>query len=169
MGYLEEIAGELIASPLQPPDPKRRVYTVTTRSVRLVCEARSAAAQIRDFTAAAAEIRRTITRWDVEQFVALYLDSKNRVIRAEIVSSGTLGASLVHPRELYAPAIEARAAALIVGHNHPSGDPAPSPEDRTVTQRLRDAGELLGIAMLDHVIVTADGPVYSFACDAADA
>jgi DNA repair protein RadC len=80
------------------------------------------------------------------------------------ISEGSLGASLVHPREAFRPAIREAAAAVIFLHNHPSGDPTPSSEDRQVTGRLRDAGELLGIPVLDHVIVAADG-YYSFADD----
>ncbi len=92
-----------------------------------------------------------------EHFVALYLDARDRLIHRETVSIGTLTASLVHPREVFAPAVERRAAALIVAHNHPSGDPAPSAEDRQATRRLSQAGRLLGIALIDHVVVTRTG------------
>ena len=91
-----------------------------------------------------------------EYFVCLTLDGANRVIRKRIVTIGTLNSSLVHPREVFAPAIEDRAAAIIVAHNHPSGSLDPSPADQEVTERLRKAGELLGINLLDHVIVTKD-------------
>lgn len=97
-----------------------------------------------------------------ERFYAVLLDSKNRVMTNLRISEGSLGASLVHPREAFRPAIREAAAAVIFLHNHPSGDPAPSTEDRQVTGRLRAAGDLLGIPMLDHVIVAADG-YYSFA------
>jgi DNA repair protein RadC len=96
-----------------------------------------------------------------ERFYALLLDSKNRVMTNLRISEGSLGASLVHPREAFRPAIREAAAAVIFLHNHPSGDPSPSSEDRQVTGRLRAAGELLGIPMLDHVIVAANG-YYSF-------
>lgn len=99
-----------------------------------------------------------------ERFYAILLDSKNRVMTNLRISEGSLGASLVHPREAFRPAIREAAAAVIFLHNHPSGDPSPSTEDRQVTGRLRDAGELLGIPVLDHVIVAADG-YYSFADD----
>ncbi len=92
-----------------------------------------------------------------EHFVALYLDARDRLIHRETVSIGTLTASLVHPREVFAPAVERRAAALIVAHNHPSGDPEPSPEDRQATRRLSQAGRILGIGLLDHVVVTRTG------------
>ena len=89
------------------------------------------------------------------------LDGRHRVLREEIVSQGTLTASLVHPREVFRAALRESAAALILVHNHPSGDPAPSREDRDVTERLTRAGELLGVQVLDHVIV-AEAGFYSF-------
>ena len=92
-----------------------------------------------------------------EHFLAFYLNSRNQMIRLETVSIGTLSASLVHPREVFAPAIEHTAAALIVAHNHPSGDCSPSPEDKVATRRLKESGELLGIPLLDHLIVSKSG------------
>lgn len=92
-----------------------------------------------------------------ERFVCLLLDGRHRLLREELVSQGTLTASLVHPREVFRPALRAGAAALVLVHNHPSGDPTPSPEDREVTRRLARAGELLGVAVLDHVIVAERG------------
>lgn len=92
-----------------------------------------------------------------EHFVAFYLDARNRLIHRETVSIGTLTASLVHPREVFAPAVERRAAALIVSHNHPSGDPRPSRDDRQATRRIARAGRILGIRLLDHVLVTENG------------
>ncbi len=91
-----------------------------------------------------------------EQFHTVLLDSRHRVIRHVLTSQGTLTASLVHPREVFRPALRESAAALVLVHNHPSGDPSPSHEDREITQRLARAGALLGIPVLDHVIV-ADG------------
>ena len=91
-----------------------------------------------------------------EYFVALTLDGANRLIKKRIVTIGTLTASLVHPREVFAPAIADRAASVIVAHNHPSGSTAPSPADNEVTKRLQQAGELLGINLMDHIIVTKD-------------
>lgn len=92
-----------------------------------------------------------------ESFHVLLLDARHRLIGEEVVSIGTLTASLVHPREVFREAIRAAAAALLVVHNHPSGDPTPSAEDRRVTDRLRSAGELLGIRVVDHVIVSPGG------------
>ena len=94
-----------------------------------------------------------------ERFVALYLDARHRVRRRRLISVGTLTASLVHPREVLAPAVRHRAAAIVAVHNHPSGDPEPSAEDCTLTERLRDAALLLGIDLLDHVIVAREGYV----------
>ncbi len=90
-----------------------------------------------------------------EYFVCLTLDGANRLIAKRIVTIGTLTASLVHPREVFADAIADRAASVIVAHNHPSGSLEPSNADIEVTTRLKDAGKLLGIPLLDHVIVTA--------------
>jgi DNA repair protein RadC len=92
-----------------------------------------------------------------EKFIALLLDGRHRVLREEVVSQGTLTASLVHPREVFRPALRESAAALILVHNHPSGDPAPSAEDREVTRRLVRAGELLGVRIIDHVVVAERG------------
>lgn len=91
----------------------------------------------------------------VERFYGLYLDAKGRLLREQRVSEGTLTASLVHPREVFAPALVHRAAGVVVAHNHPSGDPEPSPEDRATTRRLQRAGRLLGIELMDHVILGA--------------
>ena len=97
-----------------------------------------------------------------EVFYALLLDTKNRLVRKVRISEGSLGASLVHPREAFRPAIREAAASVLFLHNHPSGDPTPSSEDRRVTDRLKRAGELLGIPVLDHVVVGRDR-YYSFA------
>ncbi len=91
-----------------------------------------------------------------EHFVALYLNARNELIHREDISIGTVNASIVHPRDVFAPALEHNATAVIVAHNHPSGSPEPSPEDLEVTARLRDAGKLLGIALVEHIIVTRD-------------
>jgi DNA repair protein RadC len=92
-----------------------------------------------------------------ELFLVLLLDGRHRLIRHEVVSQGTLTASLVHPREVFRPALREPAAALVLVHNHPSGDPTPSAEDREVTQRLARAGEILGVRVLDHVVVAERG------------
>lgn len=88
-----------------------------------------------------------------EVFYVLYLDSKGRLLFESEISRGTLSSSLVHPREVFAPALSRRAAAILVAHNHPSGDPQPSADDRTTTRRLQRAGRLLGIELLDHIVI----------------
>ena len=97
----------------------------------------------------------------VEQFGVLLLDTKHRVVRASVLSVGTLDASIVHPREVFREAIAAGAAAIVLFHNHPSGDPDPSEDDVRLTERLLAAGVLMGIDVIDHVIL-ADVRYYSF-------
>ena len=96
-----------------------------------------------------------------EHFLAVLLDGANRVISVEVVAIGTVNLCLVHPREVFAPAIEKRAAYIITAHNHPSGDLAPSEQDVKVALRLEAAGKLLGIQQLDHIIISPKGH-YSF-------
>lgn len=88
-----------------------------------------------------------------ETFRTLLLNTRNQLIRCDLVSLGTLNASLVHPREVFQPAIEVSASSVILAHNHPSGDPEPSSEDVQLTKRLAQVAELVGIEILDHVIV----------------
>ncbi len=92
-----------------------------------------------------------------EHFVVLMLDGRHRPIAYQVVSVGTATASLVHPREVFQAAVGIGAVAVIVAHNHPSGDPSPSREDREVTERLIQAGKVLGISLLDSVVVTDRG------------
>lgn len=98
-----------------------------------------------------------IRRKPKEHFVCLYLNCRNQILHKELVSLGTVNASLVHPRELFEPAIRFHAVAVILVHNHPSHDPQPSDEDVALTRRLAQAGTLLGIEVLDHLIVCAEG------------
>jgi len=93
---------------------------------------------------------------DREHFFTVLLSTKNHVLAVELVSVGSLSASIVHPREVFKPAIVRSAAAIVVVHNHPSGIPDPSPEDIEFTRRLQKCGELLGLRLLDHVIVAND-------------
>lgn len=97
-----------------------------------------------------------------ESFFALLLDARHRLLSMHTVSTGSVDATPVHPREVFSPAIRDGAAAVVVAHNHPSGDPTPSAEDRAVTERLRSAGALVGIELLDHLVVGAER-YYSFA------
>lgn len=113
--------------------------------------------RIDDAAAVAAYFRPRLAGAAVESFWMLALDARNRPLAVTCVALGTLTSCLVHPREVYAPAIRARAAAVIVVHNHPSGDPEPSDEDETLTRRLAEAGLVLGIPLLDHVVVARGG------------
>ena len=92
-----------------------------------------------------------------EHFVAFYLDTQNRLIERQIISIGTLNASLVHPREVFEPALTLHAASIIVAHNHPSGKLAASWQDMEVTKQLITGGELLGVTLDNHIIVTKNG------------
>jgi len=96
-----------------------------------------------------------------EVFAILCLSTKHRVIAYHEVSRGTLGATLVHPREVFKAALLSNAASIILTHNHPSGDSTPSPDDHQLTRRLVDAGRLIGVEVLDHIIV-GDGCYFSF-------
>lgn len=96
----------------------------------------------------------------VEKFGILTLNTKNQVAGVHILSVGTLNASMVHPREVFKAAVLNNAASIVCFHNHPSGDPTPSPEDIEITKRLVDAGEIMGIQVLDHIVV-GDNRFYS--------
>lgn len=99
---------------------------------------------------------------DREEMIVILLDAKHRINGFNSVSVGSLSLSIVHPREVFKAAILANSAAIIAVHNHPSGDTAPSPEDHALTERLKKAGEILGIPLLDHVVI-GDGRYISFA------
>ena len=97
--------------------------------------------------------------WDIrtkdrEYFMCLYLNARNQMIHKEVISIGSLSASIVHPREIFSVAIKHSAASIILAHNHPSNDPSPSKDDIELTRRLKNAGEILGIDILDHIIVS---------------
>lgn len=103
---------------------------------------------------AAGYLQKKIGREKKEHFVALYLDTRHQLIHEEIISVGTLNASLVHPREVFKTAVDKLAVGIIVAHNHPSGDPLPSQADIDLTKRLIEAGKLMGINLIDSLIVT---------------
>ncbi len=88
-----------------------------------------------------------------EMFLTLHLDGKNKIIAMDLVSIGSLNQSIVHPREVFKTALLSNAAAIICVHQHPSGDPSPSSEDINITRRLQEAGEIMGIKILDHIII----------------
>jgi DNA repair protein RadC len=96
-----------------------------------------------------------------EYLLAFFLNARHQLIAREVISIGTLTASLAHPREIFAPAIGQAAAGVLLVHNHPSGDPSPSDEDIRLTKRIAQAGQIMGIELLDHVILAQSG-TYSF-------
>ena len=98
---------------------------------------------------------------DRENFAVIMLDAKNKIVGLHVVSQGSLNQTIVHPRETFKAAILANAATVILAHNHPSGDTKPSREDMEITKRLREAGDILGIKVLDHVIVDTDSGSYT--------
>ncbi len=146
-----------------PPDPARaaRWEAVLEIARRYLSEEVPRGSAFRSAAQVFERYRYLIADSPVEVFLALLLDVKHRLLRESRVSVGILDGSLIHPREVFAPAIGERAGAVILVHNHPSGDPAPSPEDREVTRRLRAAGGIVGIPVLDHVIIGSRA-FYSF-------
>ncbi len=139
----------------------RVVRRVVSRLEGTVCESPTLEGlygqQTRGPSIVAEMLRSVLEQEAVEVFVALLLNGKHRIFALAEVSRGTLTSSLVHPREVFGPALRESAAAVIVAHNHPSGDPEPSVEDLEVTRRLRDAGKLLGVPLLDHVVLGEEG------------
>jgi DNA repair protein RadC len=136
-------------------------YTVTTFKVRLeVCDGGERTAGSDDVVRFAKPIFADLDA-DKEHFVLLALNNKNRVNGYKVISTGTLTATLVRPGDVYAAALDLRAAAVVFVHNHPSGDPAPSQDDLEITRRLKECGDMLAIRVLDHVILGADR-YYSF-------
>ena len=125
-------------------------------STRLAKERISKAILLNSSRAAADYLHQSIGREQKEHFVALYLNSRNLLIYDETISIGIINANLVHPREVFKPAVQHLATQVIVGHNHPSGDPAASPEDVALTRRLAEAAKIIDIELLDHIIVTRD-------------
>jgi DNA repair protein RadC len=136
---------------------RESVHFIREVAVRYVGRAARIASAIRGPAEVVAFMRRVVRDDAREHFVALYLDGRHRPIAHQVVSVGTASASLVHPREVFQPAILVGACATIVGHSHPSGDPSPSREDRDVTRRLAQAGALLGVSLLDSVVWTRNG------------
>jgi DNA repair protein RadC len=137
--------------------PRAEVHQIREVAVRYVGRSLRSADVLRTPADAAALARRIVRDDAREHFLAIYLDGRHRPVAYQVVSIGTATASLVHPREVFQPAVLVGACALILGHNHPSGDPAPSAEDRSITRRLAEAGNLLGIPVLDHLVWTRSG------------
>ena len=140
--------------------PAKRIQVVSLRMVRESNSILYPNRKIRTPADAAILFRQFIGDCDRESFCVLCLNTKNEPTAIHQVSIGTLNASLVHPREAFKLAILSNSASVIAAHNHPSGEPTPSPEDVELTQRLRDSGTLLGIDLLDHIIL-GDGTFLS--------
>lgn len=132
-----------------------RILAALELGKRAACPASQVRARFRQPEDAARYLMPRFGTKPLEEFGVLVLDARNQLRRAVVVSKGSLNGSLVHPREVFREAAILQAAAIIVFHNHPSGDPSPSREDRDLTRRLRSAGEILGIGLLDHVVVAA--------------
>jgi DNA repair protein RadC len=147
---------EQIAKPKQASVPVYKIMLV--REGRVPCYNQ----QIRSSADASRLLHTYLAYIEREHFVIIFLSQKNRVIGINTVSIGSLTASVVHPREVFKGAILSNAASIICGHNHPSTDCQPSKEDRAITTRLVEAGRLLGISVLDHVIIGGDGRYFSF-------
>jgi len=126
-----------------------------------ILQVREAAGEVICSPNAVAEIMREEAKADREFFWVLHLNGKNRIIEKELVSIGSVISALVHPREVFKKAIILGATGIITCHNHPGGIPDPSPEDREIWKRLDEAGNILGISVLDHIIITASGRYYS--------
>ncbi|ALA58013.1 JAB domain-containing protein [Nitrospira moscoviensis] len=141
-----------------------RSYTPPRYRVMLVKESGVTAGDVRisDSQKAYRLLHPLFDGLDREHFMVVGLDAKHAVIGINTVSIGSVTLSIVHPREVFKPLILMNASAVILAHNHPSGDSTPSPEDRALTRRLKDGGELLGITVLDHVVLGEDR-YYSFA------
>jgi DNA repair protein RadC len=139
-------------------------YAVPRYRVMLVRDGRAIPARepFRDSAGAFALLRPLFTDLDREHFVICGLDAKHAIIGVNVVSTGTLTHTIVHPREIFKPLILMNAAACLCAHNHPSGDPTPSQEDVLLTNRVRSAATLLGITLLDHLVL-GEERYYSFA------
>jgi len=121
----------------------KRALEVNDTNLPVINTAKDAAAQLTDM--------RDLKK---EHFVVLYLNAKNQLAHKETISMGTLNANLVHPREVFEPAVRYLAAQVVISHNHPSGDPKPSDADLEITKRLIEAGKMMGIEVVDHIIIT---------------
>lgn len=151
------------------PEPEQKTKRIRLRSIRAVFKNEVIREDAPAWVTATCnspestfELFRDLTQETKEHFVALHLDTKNRIICYDTVSIGSLSESIVHPREVFKSALLSSAAAVLFLHNHPSGDTRPSREDIEITKRLKESGDLLGIRVLDHLIIGEQG-YYSFA------
>ena len=147
---------ELMQTPGVGEAKAARLLAAFELAGRLAREARPSAPRIREPADVARLVGDRLRDLPVEEFHLLALDTRSRVLRDVLVTRGLLDSSLVHPREVFRAAIAEAAAGIILVHNHPSGDPTPSPEDRAVTRQLVAAGQLLDLPVYDHVIIAGD-------------
>jgi len=159
---------ETLFGPMEFADPKPR--SIKFKTIKAVYQTMTVSDTVTDYLkphtryTSASEVFNTFSflqHETKEYFMALHLDGKNRVVCIDMVSTGSLNQSIVHPRELYKTALLSSAAAVILLHNHPTGDPSPSAEDLAITRKLREAGDMIGIKVLDHIIIGET--YYSFA------
>jgi DNA repair protein RadC len=159
-GYLRRLTqrprAELLRDEGIGPTKAARLVAAFELAARLAREDRPAVVRIREPEDVVRVFSGRLRDLQVEEFHLLALDSQSQVIREVLVTRGLLNSSLVHPREVFRAAIVEAAAGIIVVHNHPSGDPTPSAEDRAVTQQLAAAGRLLDLPLYDHVIIAGD-------------
>lgn len=159
-GSLRRLAGrppgELLRQAGVGPAKAARLLAALELGRRLATEERPAAPRIRSPEDVVRLVGPRLRDLTVEEFRVLALDSQSRVLREVLVTRGLLNSSLVHPREVFRTAIAEASAGVVLVHNHPSGDPTPSPEDQAVTRQLVAAGELLDLPVYDHVIVAGD-------------
>jgi DNA repair protein RadC len=165
VGYGQTATNEQIILFAEEHTTKPKPASVPIYRVTLVREGRVPCynQQIRSSADTSTLLHMFLADVDREHFVIILLNQKNRVLGVNTFSVGSLTASIVHPREVFKGAILANAASIICGHNHPSTDCQPSREDRALTTRLVEAGKLLGISILDHVIIGGEGRYFSFA------
>ena len=149
-------APELLQATGVGPGKAARLLAAFELGTRLNREGRPALPRIREPEDVVRLFEGRLRDLQVEEFHLLALDSQSQVLREVLVTRGLLNSSLVHPREVFRPAIAEAAAGVIVVHNHPSGDPTPSAEDRAVTRQLVSAGQLLDLPLYDHVIIAGD-------------
>jgi DNA repair protein RadC len=149
-------AAELLRSPGIGPTKAGRVLAALELGARVTREERPAVLRIREPEDVLRLFDTRLRDLQVEEFHLLALDSQSQVLRDVLITRGLLNSSLVHPREVFRAAIAEAAAGIIVVHNHPSGDPTPSAEDRAATKQLVSAGRLLDVPLYDHVIIAGD-------------
>lgn len=156
------VSGELLAESRQEQPIRTRnnsLYGVLTTKEADMCKACKGSKVMDNATQMLSpqdvfDNMKDIRRTQKEHFVVFHLDTRNNTILRQVISIGTINASLVHPREVFEPAVRHLSVQIILAHNHPSGDLAPSEEDLEVNKRLTEAGAIIGIEVLDHVIVT---------------